>query len=196
MHDAGAALRGVAADMRAGEPQVLAQQLHQKRARVDIGGDGLTVHRQGNGCHGAPPRKIAAKRLEFTRRSGKPAVPKVEIGAILPTFGPWNENNSEPEPYRWSREFRRQCRRTTRRAPRSSSGLAADARGEFQEEIVGDLLGGAVDQALAELGELAADLRLDIVGEQRAAVLVGVSLTTAPPLAKPATPPSPWPEIL
>ena len=37
MHDAGAALGGVAADMRAGEPQVLAQELHQQRARFDSG---------------------------------------------------------------------------------------------------------------------------------------------------------------
>ena len=51
LHDAGAALRGVAADMRAGEPQILAQQLHQQRARIDIGGDGFAVHGEGNGCH-------------------------------------------------------------------------------------------------------------------------------------------------
>ena len=37
--------------MGAGEPQVFAQQLHQQRARIDIGGDGFAVHRQGNGCH-------------------------------------------------------------------------------------------------------------------------------------------------
>ena len=37
MHDAGAALAGVAADVRAGEPQVLAQELHQQRARIDVG---------------------------------------------------------------------------------------------------------------------------------------------------------------
>ena len=43
--DAGAALRGVAADMGAGEPQVLAQVLHQQGARVDVGGDGFAVHR-------------------------------------------------------------------------------------------------------------------------------------------------------
>ena len=41
MHDAGAALAGVAADMRAGEAQILAQELHQQRARIDVGGDGL-----------------------------------------------------------------------------------------------------------------------------------------------------------
>src|SRR5579862_6044478 len=43
--------------------------------------------------------------------------------------------------------------------------------GEIAEEVVGDLFGGAVDQALAKLRELAADLRLDVVGQQRAAVL-------------------------
>src|SRR5690242_9506552 len=44
---------------------------------------------------------------------------------------------------------------------------------EIGEELVGQLLGRAVDQALAELGQLAADLRLDIVAQKRAAVLVG-----------------------
>src|SRR5262249_47348847 len=43
---------------------------------------------------------------------------------------------------------------------------------ELDEEVVGGLLRGAVDEALAKLGELAADLRLHIIGEQRAAVLV------------------------
>src|SRR5262245_6194613 len=50
---------------------------------------------------------------------------------------------------------------------------AGDRGGELGEKIVRHLLGGAGDQPLAELGELAADLRLDIVGEQRAAILVG-----------------------
>ena len=36
MHDAGAALGGVAADMGAGQPQILAQELDQQRARLDI----------------------------------------------------------------------------------------------------------------------------------------------------------------
>ena len=48
-----------------------------------------------------------------------------------------------------------------------------DRRGELDEEIVGSLLRPTVDQALAKLGELAADLRLHVVGEQRAAILVG-----------------------
>ena len=53
MHDAGAALRGVAADMGAGQPQILAQELHQEGAGVDIGVDGITVHNQGNLGHSA-----------------------------------------------------------------------------------------------------------------------------------------------
>src|SRR5215510_6699496 len=51
MHHAGAALRGVAAHMGAGEPQVLAQELDQQRARIDVTGDGLAVHRQSDGGH-------------------------------------------------------------------------------------------------------------------------------------------------
>ena len=34
-----AALAGVAADVRAGEPQVVAQELDEQRARVDVGVD-------------------------------------------------------------------------------------------------------------------------------------------------------------
>jgi hypothetical protein len=37
--------------------------------------------------------------------------------------------------------------------------------GEVLEEFVGDLLSGPVDEPLPELGELAADLRLDVVGQ-------------------------------
>ena len=37
--------------MGAGQPQILAQQLHQKRARIDIDGDGFAVHGEGYGCH-------------------------------------------------------------------------------------------------------------------------------------------------
>src|SRR3954470_15607162 len=51
MHDAGAALRGVAADMGARQPQIFAQKLHQQCAGVDIRIDGITVHDQGNLGH-------------------------------------------------------------------------------------------------------------------------------------------------
>src|SRR5712692_4325368 len=53
MHDAGAALRGVAADMGAGQPQILAQELHQQGGGGDIGIDGIAVHDQGNLGHSA-----------------------------------------------------------------------------------------------------------------------------------------------
>ncbi|MGY4596536.1 hypothetical protein ACVWXL_004282 [Bradyrhizobium sp. GM22.5] len=51
MHDASAALRGVAADMGAGEPQILAQELHQQGAGIDIGRDRIAVHDEGDFCH-------------------------------------------------------------------------------------------------------------------------------------------------
>ena len=53
MHDASAALRGVAADMGTGQPQVFAQKLHQEGTGVDIGVDGIAVHDQGNLGHSA-----------------------------------------------------------------------------------------------------------------------------------------------
>ncbi len=53
-----------------------------------------------------------------------------------------------------------------------AAGSALHGGGEALEEIVGELLGRTIDQPLAELRQLAADLRLDVVGEQRAAVLV------------------------
>src|ERR1700733_15601217 len=53
----------------------------------------------------------------------------------------------------------------------ASCAWRADRRREVLEKIVSDFFGGAVDQALAELGELAADLRFDVIGQQRAAIL-------------------------
>src|SRR6266581_6519898 len=53
MHDAGAALRGVAADMGAGQPKIFAQKLHQQGPGVDIGVEGIAVHDQGNLGHSA-----------------------------------------------------------------------------------------------------------------------------------------------
>ena len=110
MHDAGAALRGVAADMRAGEPQLLAQQLHQQGARIDFGGDGLAVHRHGNGDVSAPfglpwgsSSKNSGQMSRFAGESGSPAKFRGEIGAFLPFFVPWNDYYSEPQPRRRSR---------------------------------------------------------------------------------------------
>src|SRR5262245_36143844 len=55
----------------------------------------------------------------------------------------------------------------------ASSPRLRHRRGELDEEIIGGLLRRAVDEALPELGELAADLRLHVIGEKRTAVLLG-----------------------
>src|SRR5258708_34339917 len=48
---------------------------------------------------------------------------------------------------------------------------ALNSFGEIGKELIGQFLGRTVDQALSELGQFAADLRLDIIAQQRAAVL-------------------------
>src|SRR6476660_3452694 len=45
--------------------------------------------------------------------------------------------------------------------------------GEIGEKLISQFLGRTVDETLTELGELAADLRLDVVGQQSATVLFG-----------------------
>jgi hypothetical protein len=51
MHGAGAALAGVAADVRARERKLVPQEIDQKRARIDVRGDLLAVDgkRKGDG---------------------------------------------------------------------------------------------------------------------------------------------------
>ncbi len=53
MDDAGAALRGVAADMRAGQAQILAQELHEQRSWIDLGRrvPAVNRHRDMNHSH-------------------------------------------------------------------------------------------------------------------------------------------------
>jgi hypothetical protein len=46
MHGARAALGGVAADVRAGQAQMLAQEIDEQRVGRDIGRDGLAVDAQ------------------------------------------------------------------------------------------------------------------------------------------------------
>src|SRR5450759_5001069 len=55
----------------------------------------------------------------------------------------------------------------------TSPELALYRLGEIREKFIGQFLGRTVDQTLTELGQLAANLRLDVVGQQRAAVLFG-----------------------
>ena len=55
MHDAGAALAGVAAHMRAGQTQMLAQEFDQQRAAFDLATHALAIHLQGNCRHSNHP---------------------------------------------------------------------------------------------------------------------------------------------
>src|ERR1700688_327983 len=91
------------------------------------------------------------------------------IGADLGPNAPWNENKSEPPPHTGSRDSK--AGNGSNSGDQRSTGR--HGRGKILEKIVSDLLGRTIHQALAELGELAADLRLDIIGEQRAAILFG-----------------------
>jgi hypothetical protein len=51
MHDAGAALGGVAADMGAGQAKVFAQKLNEQGARINVRGMNRAVHSNGNFGH-------------------------------------------------------------------------------------------------------------------------------------------------
>src|SRR6185437_13714095 len=51
MDDAGAALAGVAADMRSGQSEMLAKKLDQQSPRFDLAGLGLAIHRYRYGGH-------------------------------------------------------------------------------------------------------------------------------------------------
>ena len=78
-------------------------------------------------------------------------------------------NNSEP---RWQAR----SRDSTGKKLLQTAGTALRGRngcGKFLKEIIGNLLGGTIDQALAKLGKLATDLGLDVIRQQRAAVLFG-----------------------
>jgi hypothetical protein len=63
-HDAGAAIRGVAAPVGAGQPDRLADVVHEQQARLDLVGDVLAVDRQGD-VHAqtsACSARVAARR--------------------------------------------------------------------------------------------------------------------------------------
>src|SRR6201999_3334632 len=77
-------LRGIAADVSARQPQMLAQKLDQERAGIDVGGDGFAVHRYGYGGHGV---------LLNSRPNGPFSVPDLRSGtqtsAKLNVFDPF-----------------------------------------------------------------------------------------------------------
>ena len=86
--------------------------------------------------------------------------------AFLPdsTLESWNY--SEPPAGRRSREFleplamRNLEGRGALGPSRASSGVRIHRLGKIAKEVIGDFLGRAVDQPLAKLRQLAADLRL------------------------------------
>ena len=92
MHDAGAALRGVAADMGARQPQIFPQQLDQQGTGVDIGVYGVTVHDQGNLGH--------QHSLELHRRISAAQAFKVIPNAII-WANPVMSNLRSPSPGAW-----------------------------------------------------------------------------------------------
>src|SRR3954465_7454690 len=89
--------------MRAGEAQVLAQELHQQSTLFDVAGNGFTVHGHGHGRHDLPPKNSGLKAL-FSPSPLRATAPKARIRA---DFGPntlWNMNKSEPPSPTGSRE--------------------------------------------------------------------------------------------
>src|SRR6266508_750360 len=60
-HRAGAAVRSVAADMRAGEPEHAADEMHQEQARLDVGRSLRSIYGHGD-LHDAPYRSRASSR--------------------------------------------------------------------------------------------------------------------------------------
>jgi hypothetical protein len=64
--------------MRAGQPKILAQKLHQQRAGFDIAGNGFSVHGHGYGRHEHPPKKVGVKSplIASPGKSGSVSGPK------------------------------------------------------------------------------------------------------------------------
>ena len=75
VHDAGAAVGGVAAPVGAGEPEVVAQQVHEQDARLDVGRARLAVDGDGD-VHPAPPRarSMAVRRARSGQLPGEVAL--------------------------------------------------------------------------------------------------------------------------
>src|SRR5439155_25550555 len=86
-----------------------------------------------------------------------------------------NSHQNQSKHIIWAIQVMSNLARNLKRRPGTSGRAAADRLGEIGEELISQFLGGAGDQTLAELGKLAADLRLDIISQERAAVLVGQS---------------------
>ena len=101
VHHAGAALAGVAPHMGAGQIEVLAKELDQERARLDLSRHRLAVHRHGNAGHSVSP---------LTPAPDGPMLAFVRGGACC----------RRPAPIR----LIRRCRRSYEKRPMPVNGLA------------------------------------------------------------------------
>ena len=204
MHDAGAALRRVAADMRAGQAEILAQELDEQRAGLDLPRRRpcRSPSSTRSTCRSSQfLRRACARSIRLVRRSSEArrmrrsaqtiGPPRKPMAALVSTSSSISCTAASTPCSSPSRSHLRTggdcCRR---------HGLAAGLGGEAGEELVGELLGGGIDQPRAELRQLAADLRVRDIGEERAVAVLGERARRPPPLAKPATPPLPSPQIV
>ena len=208
--DAGAALAGVAADMGAGEAEMLAQELHQQGAVLDRAGHRLAVHRHGHGGHGclSPlwlPSRLACRPIWRRARDGAAGLVRVSCATAARSSDPRGARSMRPAAP--GKEIKRPaprpppapdpdaaatadaarggagagggaggCRfrlRRGRRRCRSAARGPPTMLGEAGEELVGHLARRRVDEARADLRELAADMRVDRVAQQRGVALVG-----------------------
>jgi hypothetical protein len=80
MHDAGAALAGVAADVGAGQAKFFAQELNEQSAALDLCRGALAVHRHFHGRHLSLPefKRLRAPSLPsdrlFRSQTGLPSL--------------------------------------------------------------------------------------------------------------------------
>ena len=127
--------------MGAGQAQVLPQELHEQRPRIDIRRRRAAVYRHRDMNHS-------------------------DILLNQDFFGAGAQGRLGLD--------HRDCLEAPPDRPAPTWRNAGRRRGcEIGEKFVGHILGDAVDETRAELGDLASDRRLDVVAQQRAAWRVG-----------------------
>jgi hypothetical protein len=70
MDDTGAALAGVAADMGAGQVEIVAQEMHEQRTVLDIDRDGSAVHCEFDGRHALTPPEMIFELVRLETGGG------------------------------------------------------------------------------------------------------------------------------
>ena len=240
MDDAGAALAGVAADVGAGHAEILAQELNQQRARLDLAGDGLAVHGHGDGNgHYLLPHIVGMRALDSARLPGRWPDSRKPVRRRSSELRDTDNGRESPRAARSLSDQHRQNRQeraTTAATPMIRQRF--DGRAAADDRHAAAALGGGSRHRRRRIvrhhhrrpgsGRWAARRRSPRTcrrtrppasspcrrsagrrpgrscrrpGHRRCTSGGSrrhprVSVTTAPPLAKPATPPCPSPEIL